>query len=251
MRDRLALVMTALTTVGLLTGVAWAAIPANPASEQVIEAGEAGSVLVATDGTVLEVTEVLPAPGWSGEVEVPTGREVEVDFRNGTRRIQFNAGLEDGVIRVRLREGTATGGTSTTVGDTSSTTQDATSTTIDNTSSTTSDDSTSTTVGDTSSTTQDTTSTTIDDTTSTSVDDDTPTGSGSETYTLSGVATISVSWSDGRMHFDSMSLSDGWMVERQDLRSDRVKLEFENGDSEARFEAKFHDGALRVEMRVD
>ena len=173
------------------------------------------------------------------------GREVEVDFHNGTRKIQFNAELEDGVIRVRLSEGTATGGTSRTVGDASSTTQDATSTTVDDTSSTTGDDTTSTTVEDTSST------TTIDDTTSTSVDDDAPTGSGSETYTLSGVATISVSWSDGRMQLDSMSLSDGWMVERQDLRSDRVELEFENGDGEARFEAKFHDGALRVEMRVD
>ena len=77
-------------------------IPAG--DELVFEAGDAGTVTIGSDGTSLTVVAVAPAAGWNFEVETPMGREVEVDFRDGTRKIKFDAELEDGEIRVRVRE---------------------------------------------------------------------------------------------------------------------------------------------------
>jgi hypothetical protein len=53
------------------------------------------------------------------------------------------------------------------------------------------------------------------------------------------------------MTLSSVSVAEGWSVEKQEVRSDRVKLEFERGDSEAKFEARFDDGSIRVETEVD
>jgi hypothetical protein len=93
--------------------------------ETTYEVGDAGTVTLANDGAQLDIVSVDQNDGWQIEIEVATGREVEVDFRNGTRRIQFNAELEDGEIRVRARErvttATAQATTSTTQGSTAST----------------------------------------------------------------------------------------------------------------------------------
>jgi hypothetical protein len=235
MRNRITVAMAAMSTLALVTGVAWAAMPSASvivANEHLIDVSDAAQVVVAQSGAELEIVAVEANAGWTHEVEVAKGREVEADFRSADRRIQFNAQLEDGQIRVRVRERTG----STVVEDTSTTVDDSTSTTVD--------DSTSTTVGD------DTTSTTIDDSTSTTVGD-APTGSGSETYTVGGAASVTVSWADGRMSLGSVSVADGWFIEKQDVRSDRVKLEFENGDEDAKFEARFDNGSIRVEIDVD
>lgn len=273
MRQRLTFILGAFTALLLAAGAAWAAMPTTVESESVIEVADAGSVTMVETGTGLEIISVEAAAGWDHEVEVAAGREVEVDFRKGTRRIQFDAELEDGQIRVRVRERVQAGdqtsstlddtssttvddSTSTTAGDSSPTTvDDSTSSTVDDSSSTTIDDSTSTTVHEdtTSSTVGDTTSTTIDDSTSTTQDDDAgPAGSGSETHSVGGVATVTIAWADGRMSLVSVSVADGWQVEEQEIRSDRIKIEFESGDdSEARFEADFHDGSIRVKSKVD
>ncbi|MDH5373456.1 MAG: hypothetical protein OEX97_10980 [Acidimicrobiia bacterium] len=66
-------------------------------------AGDGGTVTVASNGSSLTIVSVNAAAGWSYEVEVAAGLEVEADFRNGTRRIQFNAQLEDGEVRIRVR----------------------------------------------------------------------------------------------------------------------------------------------------
>jgi hypothetical protein len=93
--------------------------------ETVYEVGDAGTVTVTNDGARLEIVSVNQNDGWQIEIETAAGREVEVDFRNGTRRIQFNAELEDGEIRVRARERVITAATqattSTTQGSTAST----------------------------------------------------------------------------------------------------------------------------------
>ena len=78
------------------------------------EVGDAGTVTVASDGASLTIVAVESAEGWAAEVEVASGREVEADFRNGVRRVQFNAELEDGEIRVRVRERVDDGGGETT-----------------------------------------------------------------------------------------------------------------------------------------
>ena len=53
----------------------------------------------------LLVTDVTAAPGWAAEVEDGVGIEVEVDFRGPDEaRATFNAELEDGMVRIRIRE---------------------------------------------------------------------------------------------------------------------------------------------------
>ena len=80
-------------------------LPAAKNAETVMyEVGDAGTVTIASDDATLSIVNVDAAEGWASEVEVAAGREVEADFRNGTRRIQFNAEFEDGQVRVRVRE---------------------------------------------------------------------------------------------------------------------------------------------------
>lgn len=89
------------TTPGTETLASEAAVAGT---ETAYEVGDAGTVTLANDGTRLEIVSVNQRDGWLIEIETAVGREVEVDFRQATRRIQFNAELEDGQIRVRARE---------------------------------------------------------------------------------------------------------------------------------------------------
>jgi hypothetical protein len=138
MKKRLAVVSAGLLATLMALGTANALVldtapgPETAASEQAAtgvettyEVGDAGTVTITNDGTQLEIVSVNQNDGWQIEIEVATGREVEVDFRSGTRRIQFNAELEDGEIRVRAREQVVTA-TSTTQNTTQSTTQSTT-----------------------------------------------------------------------------------------------------------------------------
>jgi hypothetical protein len=68
------------------------------------DAGAAGSVSVVNDGGVLRFAAITPADGWRSEIEVPRGREIEVNFTDNGRRVDFNAELEDGQVRVRVRD---------------------------------------------------------------------------------------------------------------------------------------------------
>jgi hypothetical protein len=68
-----------------------------------VSAGDAGSVMVAIDGTALRLLVASPSQGWQVEVERASGREVEVTFRSGPQRVDVNVELEDGQIRERVR----------------------------------------------------------------------------------------------------------------------------------------------------
>ena len=68
-----------------------------------IDAGGAGTVIVAVEGGSLRLVAATPSPGWRVEVEQAAGREVEVDFRSGTKRVQVNVEIEDGQVRERVR----------------------------------------------------------------------------------------------------------------------------------------------------
>jgi hypothetical protein len=68
------------------------------------DAGDAGTVTVVNDGGALRFESIRPAGGWVSDIEVPSGREIEVNFTSDGRRIDFNAELEDGQIRVRVRD---------------------------------------------------------------------------------------------------------------------------------------------------
>ena len=77
--------------------------PGSPGDTRTIDATGAGAVAYAVSGDVLTVVRATPAAGWTVGVEQSTGREVEVDFRSGTRRVQVNVEVEDGEVRERVR----------------------------------------------------------------------------------------------------------------------------------------------------
>jgi hypothetical protein len=142
MRKRLAVIsagiLAGLMALGTANALVLDTTSGSTATEQAVaglettyEVGDAGTVTVSNDGTVLEIVSVVQATGWQIEIEVASGREVEVDFTSGTRRIQFNAELEDGQIRVRAREETVAA-TTTTQSTTESKTAAAVANTTDN-----------------------------------------------------------------------------------------------------------------------
>ena len=78
--------------------------PSTPSGDvRAIDAAGAGTVLVAVEGGSLRLVAATPASGWRVEVEQSGGREIEVDFRSGSKRVQVNVELEDGRVRERVR----------------------------------------------------------------------------------------------------------------------------------------------------
>jgi hypothetical protein len=76
---------------------------ASTSGDQVVDAVGAGTVTFRRSGTQLTLVSAVPAHGWRVEVEQAAGVELEVDFRQGTRRVQVNLELEDGAVRERVR----------------------------------------------------------------------------------------------------------------------------------------------------
>ncbi len=68
-----------------------------------LDAAGSGTVIYAVEGGGLRLVSATPVPGWRVEVEQGAGREVELDFRSGSRRVQVNLELEDGRVRERVR----------------------------------------------------------------------------------------------------------------------------------------------------
>jgi uncharacterized membrane protein YgcG len=62
-----------------------------------------GTVVYRSSGSSLTLVSATPARGWRVEVEQRSGREIELDFRAGTRRVQVNVEIEDGQVRDRVR----------------------------------------------------------------------------------------------------------------------------------------------------
>lgn len=77
--------------------------PAATSGNQVVDAAGAGTVTFRRSGTQLTLVSAVPARGWRVEVEQAAGVEIEVDFRQGSRRVQVNLELEDGAVRERIR----------------------------------------------------------------------------------------------------------------------------------------------------
>ena len=194
-----------------------------------VAAGDAGSVLLRRNGGSLTIVSTRANPGWVVEVEVATGREVEGDFRNGSRRVKFNFELEDGVIRIRIEsEGSAaSSGTTSTTGSTTSTT---------NTTGSTSTTSTTSTTGSTSTT----------STTPTTAASSLP--AGTVTYDLDGAGNVTVVFNGGQMSIETIRPAAGWKIEESEQRSDEIRVELTNGDAEAELRVRISNGELRVEI---
>ena len=273
---------TQATVPDATVGTSVNSIPDSVTGTFTFGAGEAGSVMVDSSAGVLNITGVDTADGWTATIEVASGREVEASFRNGSARIDFNAEAEDGTIRVRVRdrssgeeteqifthtEGdpTATtvpdGSTSTTVPDddddddsTSTTMPDTTSTTVpddddddDSTSTTVPDGSTSTTVPDDDDD-DDSTSTTMPDTTSTTTADVGTVEDGTYSYNVGSAGSVTVIVENGIMRLGSAIPKSGWSVSVEKNESDRVRVEFDNGDDDIEIDIRVEGSHLSVDI---
>jgi hypothetical protein len=236
MKNRLGLIAAAVTVVLLITGISWAAsdnesqvnVDLNAGQETEIAVEDAGTIRLANTGTILTILSAQAAAGFVVEVVVPEGREVEADFRGQGRRLQFNAELEDGTVRVRIRTeaNAAANGSTSTTGPTSTT--GSTSTTATTTNGTA------------------TTSTTIDDN-----GDEDSTGnvpSGPVTYQVAGAGSVTVLVVNGQMQLGLVAPSPGWLIDETRQRSDEVEVRFTNGDLEARLKVRIENGQVRVEI---
>jgi frataxin-like iron-binding protein CyaY len=202
---------TAPTSTTAAANGAGSLVLADGQVSQVVVA-DAGSVLLRRSGGSLTIVSTESNPGWVVEVEVATGREVEGDFRNGSRRVKFNFELEDGVVRVRIEsEGSSSSGSSTT--STTSGSGSSTSTT---------------------------------NTTSTTGGSSLPTGS--VTYNLDGAGTVTVIFANGGMTIGSINPAAGWTIEDSEQKSDEIEVELTNGDAEAELKVKINNGVLEVEI---
>lgn len=65
---------------------------------------DAGSVTIDYDGSTLSLLSADANDSWTAFSEQTSGREIEVEFTNGDRQVKFNAELEDGGIRIRVRD---------------------------------------------------------------------------------------------------------------------------------------------------
>ncbi|MGH8926123.1 MAG: hypothetical protein ACRDWA_16040 [Acidimicrobiia bacterium] len=92
--------VTSPTTTAASASPALATIPDGTSRTFVVE--NAGTVLVGRSGNSLQIIAATPNAGWSSEVEVASGREVEGDFRRGGVRVKYNFELEDGTVRIRI-----------------------------------------------------------------------------------------------------------------------------------------------------
>jgi hypothetical protein len=102
---------TSSTSPTTETTAAQANAGAATSGDQVVDAAGAGTVTFRRSGAQLTLVSAVPARGWRVEVEQAAGVEIEVDFRQGTRRVQVNLELEDGAVRERVRIRDETDGT--------------------------------------------------------------------------------------------------------------------------------------------
>jgi hypothetical protein len=109
------------------------------------------------------------------------------------------------------------------------------------------------------------TSTSLDSTTSTTRDEDSSSSTSStiddhttvpvttdpRTYDVGGAGSVSVQLVSGKLVLVDARATSGWSLEVDKDDGRDIRVEIENGDSDARFEAKIRHGEVRVEIRRD
>ena len=96
------------------------------------------------------------------------------------------------------------------------------------------------------------TSTSVDSTTTTSTRGQGPTvpvTTDPRTYDVDGAGSVSVQLVSGMLVLVDARATSGWSLEVDKDDGRDIRVEFENGESDARFEAKIRHGAVRVEIR--
>jgi hypothetical protein len=131
--------------------------------------------------------------------------------------------------------------------------------------------------GSTSTTIEDNTSSTVDDddTTSSTVDDDdanddrgkndddqddskghggddddavVAVADGAHTYQVPGAGSVTINVTNGAIELADVQANAGWTTEVDKARSDRIKVKFRNGESEAEFEAELEHGGITIDI---
>jgi hypothetical protein len=216
---------TPATTGIMANGESTVTLDLAAGQETEIAIEDAGTIRLANSGSSLTILSAQAAAGFVVKVEVPEGREVEADFRGEGRRLQFNAELEDGAVRVRIRtEGNTNveGSTSTTATTTNGTA--TTSTTDDNSGDDNSGDDNG---GD---------------------DNGGNVPSGPVTYQVAGAGSVTVLFVNGQAQLGLVVPSPGWLIDETRSRTDEVEVRFTNGDLEARLKVRIENGQVRVEI---
>lgn len=187
--------------------------PGNAAETVMYEVGDAGVVTVASDGATLSIVKVDAAEAWAAEVEVAVGREVEADFRNGTRRIQFNAEFEAGQVRVRVRERVEDGPT-----DSSATTS--------------------------------TTAPSAEPATTPAAGLLAGGESGTtDTFEAGGAGTVTITRAGSSLTIVSVNPAAGWATDIEVASGREVEVDFRNGMRRIQFDAELEDGEVRIRVR--
>jgi hypothetical protein len=148
-----------------------------------------------------------------------------------------------------------TASTPTSVGNTTPTSNagSVTSTSVDDNSTTSVslvDTSTSTTVASTTSTSQNdgTTGTTVDDNDREETRGPAPVNTAPTSYQVGTAGSVTVQISNGSLILIDATAASGWTVVVERADGEEVKVEFDNGDDTAKFEARVHNGELRVRV---
>ena len=238
MKNKIAIIAGALTVGLLITGIAFATQDAGStvnvslAESQTVTlpVDDAGVVVLSRADGQLEIITATPNSGYTAEVEVASGREVEADFTGNGVKVKFNAELEDGVVKVRITTedsdvASASGATSTT-----------------NRASTTSQTSTS-----------GSNSTTA--TTATSVFN----GAGtmaladgqSSRIVVADAGSVLLARNGGTLTIVSTESNPGWAVEVEVATGREVEGDFRNGGLRVKFNFELEDGVVRTEIETE
>jgi len=70
------------------------------------------------------------------------------------------------------------------------------------------------------------------------------------THDIPGVGQVTIEVIGGRLTLVDVS-APGWRIELDEVESDRIEIEFESGDGEARFEARVRGDRVEVKIEVD
>jgi len=202
---------------------------------------------------LIGVVTAVAAAGLLVGVAWASGDEAGNDSRSDA--IALAAGSD---VSSSAPQGTASGGTIDLPTSTSG--EDSTSSSFD-------DQSTDNTVGSSTDVTivDRSTSTSVDSTTSTIRDEDASSSTSStiddhstvpittepRAYDVHGAGSVTVQLVAGELVLVDAGAASGWTIEVDKSDGRDIRVEFENGDSDARFEAKVRDGEVRVEIRRD
>jgi frataxin-like iron-binding protein CyaY len=224
-------ILAGAVTVGLLiTGIAFAAQDVDESTVNVslaesqtltLPADNAGVIVLSRANGQLQIVSATPNTGYAAEVEVAVGREVEADFRGNGLRVQFNAELEDGVVRVRIRtEADDNNGATSSTGVTSPTS----------------------------------TSPTAPTSTAPAVN-----GSGNlvlaegqvSQVVVANAGSVLLRRSGGSLTIVSTESNPGWVVEVEVATGREVEGDFRNGNRRVKFNFELEEGVVRVRIESE